>query len=68
MIMVDEIDVAHAEAAFLLALRLKTRPQYRGQSAVCCRECGEALPEARRRALPGVQRCVACTASHEQAR
>lgn len=66
--MADEIEAAQTEAAFLLALRLKTRPQYRGQSAVCCRECGDVLPEARRRALPGIQCCVACTASHEQTR
>lgn len=66
--MADEMDVAHAEAAFLLALRLKTRPQYRGQSAVYCRECGDALPEARRRTLPGIQYCVVCVARHEQAR
>jgi phage/conjugal plasmid C-4 type zinc finger TraR family protein len=25
-----------------------------------CEECGEAIPEARRQALPGVRLCVAC--------
>ena len=25
-----------------------------------CEDCGEAIPEARRRAVPGVRRCVAC--------
>lgn len=25
-----------------------------------CAECGEPIPEARRKALPGVQLCVAC--------
>ena len=25
-----------------------------------CAECGEPIPEARRRALPGVQLCIAC--------
>ncbi len=25
-----------------------------------CEECGEAIPEARRRALPGARTCVAC--------
>ncbi len=31
-----------------------------GASLSCCEECGEPIPEARRRALPGVRRCVAC--------
>jgi phage/conjugal plasmid C-4 type zinc finger TraR family protein len=25
-----------------------------------CDECGDEIPEARRRAIPGVQRCVHC--------
>ena len=25
-----------------------------------CEECGEAIPEARRQAVPGVRRCVSC--------
>ena len=32
----------------------------RGESRKSCRECGEAIPEARRQAVPGVQVCVAC--------
>ncbi len=31
-----------------------------GESACECTECGEPIPEARRRALPGVQLCIAC--------
>ncbi len=31
-----------------------------GQSLEFCEECGEAIPEARRRALPGVRLCLAC--------
>lgn len=31
-----------------------------GASARFCDECGEAIPEARRMALPGVRRCVPC--------
>jgi phage/conjugal plasmid C-4 type zinc finger TraR family protein len=27
-----------------------------------CEECGETIPEARRRALPGVRTCIACPA------
>ena len=29
-------------------------------SAVECAMCGEAIPEARRRILPGVQTCIEC--------
>jgi phage/conjugal plasmid C-4 type zinc finger TraR family protein len=33
-----------------------------GESLSHCEDCGEAIPEARRRAVPGVRRCVACQA------
>jgi phage/conjugal plasmid C-4 type zinc finger TraR family protein len=29
-------------------------------SALYCVECGDAIPEARRQAVPGVQLCVEC--------
>ena len=32
----------------------------RGESLECCEECGEKIPEARRKALPGVRMCIAC--------
>jgi phage/conjugal plasmid C-4 type zinc finger TraR family protein len=32
----------------------------RGASLSECEECGEAIPEARRKAVPGVRHCVAC--------
>lgn len=32
----------------------------RGESLAFCEECGEEIPEARRRALPGVRLCVSC--------
>ena len=31
-----------------------------GESSRICKECGLAIPEARREAVPGVQLCVAC--------
>ena len=30
------------------------------ESGDYCEECGEPIPEARRKALPGVQTCVPC--------
>ena len=32
----------------------------RGESRTFCEECGEPIPEARRRALPGVRLCLEC--------
>jgi phage/conjugal plasmid C-4 type zinc finger TraR family protein len=31
-----------------------------GPSLEHCEECGEAIPEARRQAVPGVRLCLAC--------
>jgi phage/conjugal plasmid C-4 type zinc finger TraR family protein len=31
-----------------------------GESLNECEECGEPIPEARQRALPGVRTCIAC--------
>lgn len=41
-----------------------------GPSATHCREpdCGEEIPEARRRALPGVGLCVDCAERKERQR
>lgn len=32
----------------------------RGESLMFCEACGETIPEARRRALPGVRLCLEC--------
>lgn len=32
----------------------------RGESLEVCEECGDPIPEARRKAMPGVRLCVAC--------
>lgn len=39
-----------------------------GEGAEWCEECGEAIPEARRRALPGARTCVACQAERDARR
>ena len=33
-----------------------------------CEECGEPIPEARRKAVPGVRRCVACQTGADKRR
>lgn len=35
----------------------------RGESLKNCEECGAAIPEARRAAVPGVRLCITCQAS-----
>ncbi|MDI7163419.1 DksA/TraR family C4-type zinc finger protein, partial [Escherichia coli] len=38
----------------------------RGESLTHCEECDAAIPEARRRAIPGVRLCVNCQAEHDR--
>lgn len=33
-----------------------------------CEECGEDIPEARRKAVPGVRRCVVCQSGADKRR
>lgn len=37
-----------------------------GESAVHCEECDNAIPEARRKAIPGVKLCIACQSALEK--
>ena len=37
-----------------------------GPSLRECEECGDAIPQARREAVPGVRLCVACQAQHDE--
>lgn len=38
----------------------------KGESLRECEECGEAIPEARRLALPGVRYCLECQAERDR--
>lgn len=38
-----------------------TKPESRER----CRDCGEPIPEARRVAVPGCQRCAGCQGDHD---
>lgn len=40
--------------------RLKARTQPQGESLTHCAECEEPIPEARRKAIPGVKLCIDC--------
>ena len=59
----DQIDDTVKDA--VLRARAET-PQ--GESAEHCDECGEAIPELRREALPGVKTCVACQCARDARR
>ena len=49
--------IAHSIADEVSRIRSRL-PQ--GESSDTCAECGEAIPLARRKALPGVRLCVTC--------
>lgn len=40
--------------------RMRSRRLPEGESATRCAECEEPIPEARRRAIPGVKLCIDC--------
>ena len=40
--------------------RMKLLAAPRGESLAHCAECGEAIPKARRKAMPGVKLCIEC--------
>ena len=47
------------------AVQRARRSMNAGGSFRFCKECGLAIPEARREAVPGVQLCVACQSIFE---
>ena len=51
----EQIDASVDEAVKLARSQLAG-----GESLKECEDCGIAIPEARRQAVPGVRRCVAC--------
>jgi phage/conjugal plasmid C-4 type zinc finger TraR family protein len=51
----DQIDASVEDAVQLARSRL-----HEGESLHHCEECGAAIPEARRIAVPGVRLCVRC--------
>lgn len=57
----EQIDASVEDAVERARSRLP-----RGESAKTCRECGAAIPEPRRNAIPGVRLCVACQEAADQ--
>ena len=57
----DQIDVSVNDAVELARSRLP-----RGESLTHCEECGDEIPEPRRKAIPGVRLCIGCQAELEK--
>ena len=57
----DQIDASVEDAIQLARSQL---PQ--GESLAYCEECDQAIPEARRKAIPGVRLCVSCQVEHDK--
>lgn len=56
----DQIDQSIADAVKHARESLSNGP-----GLTDCEDCGEPIPEARRKAVPGVRRCVACQEAHD---
>ena len=57
----DQIDASVEDAVRAARERLPT-----GESAHECEGCDAPIPEARRRAVPGVRLCVACQSAADE--
>ncbi|MDQ2891877.1 MAG: DksA/TraR family C4-type zinc finger protein [Pseudomonadota bacterium] len=56
----DQIDDTVTDAVLFARSQMPT-----GDSEPYCATCGDEIPEARRRALPGVRTCVTCQAQRD---
>ena len=59
----EQIDASVEDAVERARSRLP-----RGESLTHCEDCGAEIPEKRRRAVPGVRRCVTCQAEADAER
>ena len=57
----EQIDASVKDAVKLARSRLPA-----GQGATRCEECESVIPQARRKAIPGVRLCVACQSKREE--
>ena len=56
----DQIEDTVADGVLSARARLPS-----GEGTVECVECGEPIPEARRKALPGARTCVPCQSGRD---
>ena len=57
----DQIDDTVADAVLAARASLPS-----GESEPYCSQCGEDIPEGRRRAIPGVRTCVTCQSARDR--
>lgn len=57
----DQIDDSVRDALASARARMPVGP-----GRADCEECGEPIPEARRKALPGARTCVACQSARDK--
>ena len=57
----EQIDASVEDAVEQARSRLP-----RGESLSHCEACGEAIPEARRQAVPGVRLCIECQTERDR--
>jgi phage/conjugal plasmid C-4 type zinc finger TraR family protein len=57
----DQIDASVEDAVKTARGRIA-----QGESLAECEDCGAPIPEARRRAVPGVRRCVPCQQADDE--
>ena len=57
----EQIDASVDDAVKLARSRLPA-----GESLTQCEECDEPIPEARRKAVPGVRLCITCQSELEK--
>jgi len=65
---VDDADLAqaHQERFERQALERQLAAMPSGESALECEDCGEPIPEGRRKAAPGCIRCIHCQQRFER--
>lgn len=64
--MADVIDRAQVQSDFYLRHQIRKAAECPvAQSERFCAECGDPIPEARRKAVPGCNLCVICRAELE---
>lgn len=61
-----QLHAIHNNLNAVAGVRRKLLEQAAQPSAEECEECGDEIPEARRKAVPGVQLCVFCQEKHER--
>lgn len=66
--MVDEADISSEveEIARRASLEAMMRKATTAESLTECEECGEIIPEARRKAVAGCKRCIDCARKAEK--